>query len=168
MRPGPIEAFGHASGIYDFMNSAWGWPFIESLHYISLALLLGTVGLFDLRMLGVAKSVPLKALHRFVPIGICAYIANVCTGSLFFVSVPDQYLYNPSFQLKLACMAVAGVNVTVFYSTIGGRVKALGNDDAVPLMARVIAIISLASWTGVIIFGRLITYFRPPYHWEWW
>ena len=168
MQPESIEAFAHATGIYAFMNSAWGWPFIESMHYIALALLLGTVGVFDLRMLGVARSIPLGALHRFVPIGVGAYVANICTGSLFFVSAPDQYMYNPAFQLKLLCMAIAGVNVAVFYSTIAGQVKTLGTDVVVPPMARVIAAVSLASWTGVIICGRLITYFRPPYHWQWW
>jgi hypothetical protein len=165
MQPEAIEAFARATGIYAFMNSAWGWPFIESLHYLSLALLLGTVGFFDLRMLGVAKGIPLVALHRFVPLGACAYAANILTGSLFFVSAPDQYMYNPSFQLKLACMGIAGINVVMFYLTLARGVKA---HDVAPIGAKVIAAISLASWTGVIIFGRLITYFRPPYHWEWW
>lgn len=43
-----LLAFSQKSGIYDFMHSAWGWPMIESLHFIGLSLLIGTVGLFDL------------------------------------------------------------------------------------------------------------------------
>src|SRR5690606_731069 len=31
---------------------AWLWPLSESLHFCGLALLVGTVGLFDLRLLG--------------------------------------------------------------------------------------------------------------------
>jgi hypothetical protein len=38
------------------MNSKWGWPAIESLHYLALAMLLGTAGLFDLRLLGFARA----------------------------------------------------------------------------------------------------------------
>jgi hypothetical protein len=163
-----IEAFAKDSGIYAFMNTAWGWPFIESLHYIALAVLLGTVGLFDLRMLGMAKAIPLSGLHKAVPYGVFAYLANIATGSLFFVSAPDQYAYNPAFQLKLLCMLVAGVNVAVFYSTTARTVKALPPNIAAPLHVKVIAFVSLASWIGVIIFGRLITYFRPPYHWCFW
>ena len=168
MNIGDIEAFAKSSGIYAFMNSTWGWPFIESLHYIALALLIGTVGLFDLRMLGTAKRIPLDAFHKVVPIGIAAYLSNIFTGSLFFVSAPDQYAYNPAFQLKLLCMLIAGANVAVFYSTTARAVKALPVNIAAPLHVRVFAAVSLGSWIGVIIFGRLITYFRPPYHWCFW
>jgi hypothetical protein len=165
MNPEAIEAFAKSSGIYAFMNTPWGWPFIESLHYIALALLLGTVGLFDLRLLGTAKGISLAALHRLVPIGVCAFLGSIATGSLFFVSAPDQYLYNPSFQLKLACMLTAGINVIVFYATTAQAAKAVGAEESASLHLKIFAAISLASWIGVIIFGRLITYFRPPYHW---
>jgi hypothetical protein len=163
-----IDAFGKSSGIYAFMNTAWGWPCIESLHYIALATLIGTVGLFDLRMLGFARSVPLPGLHKLVPFGVFAYIANIVTGSLFFVSAPDQYAYNPAFQLKVLCMLIAGINVAVFYTTSAQTVRALQPDVTAPLHVKVIAFVSLASWIGVIVFGRLITAFRPPYHWCFW
>ncbi|CAN5192409.1 hypothetical protein BH11PSE2_BH11PSE2_16600 [soil metagenome] len=163
-----IAAFGKSSGVYAFMNTAYGWPFIESLHYLGLATLLGTVGLFDLRMLGLGKGIPMASLHRYVPFGVAAYLCNIATGSLFFMSAPDQYAYNPSFQLKIACMAIAGVNVVVFYLTLAKAVKATPPDEAAPWPAKIVAAISLGSWLGVIIFGRLITYFRPPYHWCFW
>jgi hypothetical protein len=163
-----IDHFGKVSGIFAFMNTAWGWPFIESLHYIALAVLIGTVGLFDLRMLGLAKAIPLSSLHRIVPFGVFAYAANIITGAMFFVSAPDQYAYNPAFQLKVLCMVTAGANVAVFYTTTAHTVKALQANTAAPLHVKVIAGVSLASWVGVIIFGRLITYFRPPFHWCFW
>jgi hypothetical protein len=31
--------------------------------------------------------------------------------------------------------------------------------------ARIIAVTSLACWIGVIICGRLLTFYRPPWHW---
>ena len=67
-----IEAlldFSQKTGLYDFMNSTWGWPVVETLHFVGLSLLIGTVGLFDLRMMGLAKGVPMSALHRLVPWG---------------------------------------------------------------------------------------------------
>ena len=106
-----LLALGQRSGIYGFMNSAWGWPTVESLHFIGLSLLIGTVGLFDLRMMGLARGIPMSALHRLVPWGFGGYVLNVMTGFMFVTSAPDQYLYNPAFQTKLALMGVAGVNV---------------------------------------------------------
>jgi hypothetical protein len=163
-----ITDFAHASGIHAFMNTAYGWPAMESLHFVGLSLLIGTVGLFDLRMLGLFKSLRLTALHRLVPWGVAGYVVNVCTGFLFFVSDVAQYLYNPAFQLKALCMLIAGVNVIVFYTTTASLVKALPERSAIPLHAKVIAAVSLTSWVGVITFGRLITFYRPPEHWCFW
>lgn len=160
-----IYDFSLRSGIHGFMYSAYGWPFVESVHFIALATLLGTVGLFDLRALGLARGVPLIELHKLVPFGVAAYLVNVCTGAIFFISAPDQYLYNPAFQLKLASMAVAGVNVIVFYAAFAKGLKTVPARGLPAWPIRLIAAISLTSWLAVIVFGRLITMFRPPYHW---
>ena len=160
--------FSHTSGIYDFMHSAWGWPAIESLHFIGLSLLIGTVGLFDLRMMGLAKGIPMSAMHRLVPWGVGGYGLNVMTGVMFVTSAPDQYLFNPAFQIKLALMGIAGVNVLFFYRFVFGPVKATSAGAEAPRTAQTAAAISFACWMGVIICGRLITYYRPPYHWCFW
>ena len=108
--------FSQKSGIYDFMHSTWGWPAVETLHFMGLSLLIGTVGLFDLRMLGLAKGIPMNSLHRLVPWGVGGYALNVMTGVMFVPSAPDQYLFNPAFQVKLALMGIAGINVLLFLS----------------------------------------------------
>jgi len=162
-----LYGIGEHTGIHVLMTSAWGWPTVESLHFLGLSLLIGTVGLFDLRMLGVGKGIPMDALHRLVPWGVGGYLTNVTTGFLFVTSAPDQYVYNPAFQVKLALMAVAGLNVLVFYRFTFADVKVSAVGDA-PLRAKVAAAVSLGCWLGVIVCGRLITYFRPPYHWCFW
>ena len=82
--------FSQATGIYAMMNSPWGWPIVESLHFFGLCLLIGTVGLFDLRMLGIAREIALSDLHRLVPFGVLGYLLNVVTGILFLTTAPDQ------------------------------------------------------------------------------
>jgi hypothetical protein len=47
----------------------WGWATCETLHFIGLSLLLGCIGVLDLRMLGFAKHIPPKAIHAMVPWG---------------------------------------------------------------------------------------------------
>lgn len=162
-----LLAFGQKSGVYDFMHSAWGWPTAESLHFMGLCLLIGTVGVFDLRMLGLARGIPMHALHKLVPWGVGGYLLNVTTGVMFVVSAPDQYLFNPAFQVKLSLMAIAGLNVLFFYRFVFGPVRA-ADANAVPASARTAAAVSLTCWVGVIVCGRLITYYRPPYHWCFW
>ncbi len=154
------------TAVSDFMRESWwAWRVAESLHFIGLSLLIGTVGIFDLRMMGLVKKVPLNALHRMVPFGIFGYLINVTTGFFFFSGFPDQYMYNPSFQLKLVFMGMAGLNVLVFYGVVYGRFKSLQPGDNAPWAARVIGGVSLLSWMAVITFGRLITFYRPPWYW---
>jgi uncharacterized membrane protein len=157
-----------ASSISAFMHSAWGWPLVESLHFTGMCLLVGTVGLFDLRLLGLAPSVPLNALHRLVPFGIVGYLLNVISGALFVVSAPDQYLYNPAFQTKIAFMAIAGLNMLLFYRLAVPGLRLPSENLTPPYRARLMGGVSLACWAMVIVCGRLITYYRPPYHWCFW
>lgn len=160
--------FSQTTGIFAFMHSPWGWPVIESLHFLGLSMLIGTVGLFDLRMLGIGRGISYVEMHRLVPIGVAGYLLNVLTGTMFLSSAPDQYLYNPAFQSKLLFMALAGVNMLLFYRSSIAAVKQALPDSALPGGIKSFAAISLACWCGVITCGRLITYYRPPYHWCFW
>jgi hypothetical protein len=142
----------------------WLWPLCETLHYIGLSMLLGTVGLFDLRMLGVGKGIAPAAIHRLIPWGIGGYLLNILTGIVFFAGHPEQYFYNNAFRLKLIFMAVAGFNILAFYGTgVFREMKALPADAIIPPRVKFIAGASLAMWVAVLVCGRLITFFRPPF-----
>jgi hypothetical protein len=80
---------------------------------------------------------------------------------MFLVTAPDQYLYNSAFHLKMLFMAVAGLNVLTFYSAVFRKVNILGAGADAPLAAKWIGGASLFLWTGIIIFGRLLTFYRP-------
>jgi len=156
-----LTTLGSVEIVKPVMTSKWGWPICESLHFIGLSLLIGTIGMFDMRLLGIAKRIPISALHRLIPWGIGGYILNIITGSMFLVTAPDQYLYNSAFHLKMLFMAVAGLNVLTFYSAVFRKVNVLGAGADAPLAAKWIGGASLFLWTGVIIFGRLLTFYRP-------
>jgi len=157
------------SELASIMNGAWEWPIAESLHFIGLSLLMGTVGLFDLRLLGLGRRIPLSALHRLIPFGIGGFVLNMLTGICFLTAAADQYMYNPAFHLKILSMAVAGVNVMLFYTTMFKTVRTLGPGENAPLPARIIGGVSLTCWLSVIACGRLLTFYRPPaFHWCFW
>lgn len=166
--PDAIEAWAKSVGIFQLMNTSWAWPTAEIIHFFGLCLLIATVGMFDLRMMGVARGVSMKALHTLVPFGVAGYALCAITGFMFIVSAPGQYIYNPAIQTKLTLMVIAGVNLAVFYLTTSRAVSSLGEFDMPPIRARVIGFISLACWLGVITAGRLVTFFRPPEFWCLW
>ncbi|MBK6672548.1 MAG: hypothetical protein IPG49_03375 [Proteobacteria bacterium] len=148
------------------MTTQWGWPIAECFHFIGLCLLFGTVGFFDLRMLGVARAVPLRSLHRLIPFGIAGFAICALTGTLFVMTTPDQYLHNPAFLTKLLLMLVAGLNMLLFYLVAARSVWLAAADGVPPLPARLFGLVSLLCWLGVMTCGRVITAFRPPaFYW---
>ena len=130
----------------------WVWPTCETLHFIGLAMLIGTVWIMDLRMLGVAKGLPLAPLHRLIRWGVAGFIINFVTGVLFFVGTPYQYIGNIGFYLKMLFIVLAGINVLVFYLTVFHRVEMLEPGEDAPFPAKVIAVLSLVLWLGVMSF----------------
>lgn len=162
----PWELWIRASALHHFIASygQWLWPALQCIHYLGFSLLLGTVGLFDLRVLGLARQVSPAKLHRLIPIGIAGFSINLLTGIVFFFGFPEQYFYNPSFQLLVTFVLVAGLNAGLFYATPAyADVKRMEPGDDAPLRAKFIAGTSLSCWVAVLICGRLITFFRPPF-----
>jgi hypothetical protein len=145
------------------LNTRWGWPMAESVHFAGLTLLVGAVGMFDLRLLGVGRQIAPAALHRLIRYGVAGFIANVLTGICFLSGAPDQYIYNWAFRWKLVFLGVAGLNIAVFYSTFFRRIRRLAPGAPMPLGARIVGAVSLLAWVGVISAGRLITFFRPQW-----
>ena len=166
MEIAPWEAFIRSTALHHFVqvHEPWLWPLLQSLHYVGASLLLGTVGLFDLRALGMATGITPRAIHRLVPWGVGGYVSNMLIGTVFFFGHPDQYFYNNAFRFKALLMAVAGINILVFYGTGAfAEMKTLSPGADAPLRIKIIAGTSLCAWVGILMCGRLITFFRPPF-----
>ena len=137
----------------------WTWPICETLHFIGMALLIGAIGLLDMRMLGLYKELPAAPLEKLAPWGILGFTINAVTGIIFFAGAPQQYIYNIAFLWKIAFIAVAGINAGLFYVT--GLSKIVDNlkpgEDAPPI-AKFVAGSSLFLWFGVIYWGRMLPF----------
>jgi hypothetical protein len=162
-----VEAFSNflvGLGIGDFVAAYdWVWPFCETLHFISMCLILGTVGVVDLRILGVAKGIPIRYLEKFIPLGVIAFAVNAITGFIFIagnpVGGPMEYLTNLSLQLKMLAVLIAGINLVIFYAAgIQRSLAGVPADGDAAGSAKAIAAVSLTAWIFVIILGRFIMY----------
>ncbi len=143
------------------MDSRWTWPISESLHFCGLALMVGTVGTFDLRVLGVGKGLSPAALHRSIKLGLAGFFVSAVTGSLFIFGQPDQYFYNDAFKVKVTCLLLLGLNVLAFYALEARQVLALGPGEDASRRAKTMAVISLSLLVAIMCAGRMLTFFRP-------
>jgi len=140
-------------------DNRWLWAFCETVHFLGLAMMVGAIGILDLRMLGVAKQIPMKPLHRLVPWGIAGFLANLITGIMFYSADATQYTHNIAFQFKMLFVLLAGVNVLYFYgANVSHKVEALGPGADAPMSAKVVAASSLFLWFGVMYWGRMLPF----------
>jgi hypothetical protein len=142
---------------------AWVWPVAEMFHFFGMALLIGTVGLLDLRILGLGKGIPISLLSRLIPIGIAGFAINLLTGVVFVFGDPGgwqpYFTANLAFQVKLVLILLAGINLLAFRMTgLATATENLPADGDAPRQAKLIAAASLALWFAVIYFGRMIMY----------
>jgi hypothetical protein len=150
--------------IGDFVASHdWVWPVCETLHFFGMCVLLGTVGVVDLRILGVAKGIPIYMLEKFIPLGVIAFIVNATTGFIFIagnpVGGPMEYLTNLSLQIKMILVLIAGINLLIFYfAGIQRSLAAVPAEADAAVSAKAIAVVSLTAWIMVIVMGRFIMY----------
>lgn len=147
------------------MAFRWVWPLSEFLHFVGLALLVGIVGLYDARLLGVAPQMPVAPLRQLLPWAVLGFCLCVFTGLLFVTGLWTNVQVHPLeaiafdtfLQIKLSFIGLAGINLLVLYqSGISDEVDKLGPGDDASTKAKIIAASSLFLWVGVIYWGRLI------------
>jgi hypothetical protein len=138
----------------------WIIPASQIFHFFGLALLFGMAGMLDLRMLGVGKGVAIGEFsRRMIPWAGVGFLLNVVTGFILFAGAPFMFTHNAAFAYKMLFIAVAGLNVLVFYASgMARKVEALGSGDDAPVGARLIAGVSLFLWVGVMFWGRMLPF----------
>ena len=141
-------------------SNRWVWPVLEVFHFVGLALLLGTTGILNLRLLGFFKALPAGPLHRFIPWGLAGLGINVVTGMLFFVGMPFFYVYNADFLLKILCVVLAGATLLLHCTNAFRACEALAAGQDAPPAARMLAASSLLLWIVVIVLGRYMPLFE--------
>ena len=147
------------------IDHLWVWGVCQSLHFVGMVLLIGTVGMLDLRLLGFAKELPVAAIKRLIPWGVFGFLLCLATGIFFVTGIwaninvhPYVVLMSDVFlQIKFVFIFLAGLNLLAFYATGMSRaVDRLGPGDDAPPLAKVFAGASLFFWIAVMYFARLI------------
>lgn len=129
----------------------WLYPALEALHVLGIALLFGGLLVFELRLLGLARTLEPRALARLtLPLALLGFAICAATGLTMFAGQAQELLANRAFQLKLGLIALAGANAAWLHAR-GGLVH-------IDQLSRLQCLLSLGFWLAVIICGRWIAY----------
>jgi hypothetical protein len=139
------------------------FPFIESVHVLSICLVVGSILAVDLRLLGLAsirRSVS-RVTHGILPLTWCAFVVAVASGGLLFISNATKYLGNGFFIAKLFLIGAAGLNMMIFHAISAKDLPRWENETRLPLPARLAGGLSILLWVAVVACGRWVGFTMP-------
>lgn len=140
-------------------GSTWLFPAVETFHILGFALLVGSIVVFDLRVLGLNRGLPLTLLARHtLPWTLIGACLAVMTGALLFAAQIDEMFGNRLFMLKMGLLLLAACNAAYFHSYPWASVAQWNQDLPAPRAAQVSAFLSILIWVAIIFCGRFIAY----------
>ena len=137
----------------------WLYPMVEVVHIIGFAVLVGSVVMFDMRVLGLSKNIAVTDLARhLLTWSLAALLLIVPAGLMMFSAHPHDFASNSIFILKLCLIATAGLNAALFHVGVYRSVDHWNTAVAAPGIAKCQALLSIALWLTVVLCGRLLAY----------
>ena len=142
---------------WEIGGTSW-FPFLESIHVIAAAMVVGSILMVDLRLLGLAaKRYPITILSKeLVPWSIGTFVIATITGFGMFITRAASHVVNPAFQWKIFLLVLAGANMTYFHFMVYKRVADWNTSDTTPVQLKLIGSVSLFLWAGVMLAGRWV------------
>jgi hypothetical protein len=142
-----------ATGVAEWMRTArWSYAAINGGHVLGVALLVGAIVPYDLKLLGAWPSVEAATLRRVLtPVAAAGLALAACCGALLFLSAPADYAAQPVFLAKMAAVGIGAASALIFAA--GGRIARAGRGTR-----RLAAAVSLACWLSALALGRLIAF----------
>jgi hypothetical protein len=134
------------------------FPWIEGLHVLALAIVVGTISIVDMRLIGLAshrKSVR-RLLRDVLPITWSAFAFAAATGFLLFSSRAVKYASLWQFQAKMVLLVLAGVNMAYFHLVTFRSIHSWDELADTPAAAKTAGAVSLCLWMAIVIFGRIV------------
>jgi hypothetical protein len=140
----------------------WVVPAVQTIHILAIAAVMGSMLLFNLRLLGLSGTdVSLaRASSRFVPVIWTAVLVLLTSGAVMIAAEPARSLPNPVFQLKMALL-LAALGLTLATARPLRRSPDFwGHSVARVRVGRLCAVSSLGLWVAILCAGRWIAYTR--------
>ena len=138
-------------------DALWVIPTVQTVHIVSIAIVMTSMAMLDLRLVGVAgrRQSLADMAHRFLPWVWVALVVLLCSGTVLIIAEPGRELINQVFWLKMSLLAIALV-LTGTFQLMLRRSKTFWDRNRTA--AVLLGSVSLLVWIGIIGAGRWIAY----------
>lgn len=150
-------------------TNEWVIPTVQSIHIVAIGVALGSVFMVTLRILGwAARDEPLADTNaRFGPWLTGGLVVLLATGIVMIIGEPARELLTLSFWLKMILLVI-GTAVAVAFQRSVRRHQDRWESTAGAAGVRVLAVVTLLIWLGIVVLGRLIAYDTVWGSWSAW
>lgn len=139
-------------------ESLWAYPLFETLHTLGMAMLVGALGLVNLRVLGYKPELPLLGTRDLLPLAWIGFTINLISGVALFTSDAVYFWSKYTFRIKLVLILLGGINAFILSRAAFRKAEQQAGQYVATTGVRWVAASSLFFWVGAIIAGRLIAY----------
>lgn len=132
-------------------GTAWTAATLEIVHYFSMFILVGSMMIVDLCVLGLLGRGQKAArfADRLFPWMWAGLLFNSLSGFLMFAGSATAYYRNDIFYDKVIVILLAIVSSII----VQQRVRAWDELPAMPVGAKLLALVSIGLWIGAIVAG---------------
>jgi hypothetical protein len=141
-------------------ESTYGFVIVVAFHIMGLALSVGMLIWFDLRLLGLAmtRTRVSDLYRRLAPYIVSGFVIMFASGLMLFTGFAVAAYDNLYFRIKVAAMMIAGVNALYFHFSTERNIAAWDALPHPPLSARIAGLTSAVVWMVAIFSGRMMSY----------
>src|SRR5690606_14352634 len=109
-------------------ETIWAYPLLETFHALGMAMLLGSLGLINLRVLGYKPELPLLGTRDLLPLAWLGFTLNAASGIALFTSDAVYFFSSYTFRIKLVLIVLAGFNAVLLGRKVFQEPAAAGAD----------------------------------------
>ena len=141
-------------------NTAWIIPTVQSIHIMAITVVIGAAAMTNLKMLGViGRGQPTAAyVGRFLPWIWPTLAVLLATGAILIIAEPGRSLQNQSFIRKMILLVLAMAVTAATQIPVGKDAGFWESTSARKMAGRVLGVLALCMWTGIVFAGRWIAY----------
>jgi len=140
-------------------GSIWAYPIVLTSHTLGMGILVGFNWALDLRLLGVGRQVPVRAMGKFFPVMWIGFWLNLVTGLLLLAADATTKMTSWVFGVKMLFIVLAMIVLRQMRNRVF-RTPSLGKMVA-STDGKLLASLSLGLWALSITAGRLMAYLGP-------
>jgi hypothetical protein len=88
-------------------GSIWAYPIVLTLHTTGMGILVGFNWALDLRLLGIGRQIPVRAMERFFPVMWIGFWLNLVTGIVLLAADATTKMTSWVFGVKMFFIVLA-------------------------------------------------------------